>query len=291
MSENLSATEVVLRLNRYYSVVTGIVTKNRGTLHKFAGDMVMAFWNVMLPDDSAEENAIRTGLELQVSVFSFDFDLEREGQQPVYLGIGCNTGEFAGGNIGGTDRMEYTIIGDNVNLAQRIESLACRWQVLVSTETIAPVKEKCIAIKMSPVVVKGRTQPIDAFSVRGIVLEDGSLFLSIPVFIEGPDSVVKGIGLLTRYKQTTTLPELHLCTTLSLPSDSFLTIRFDLPECSCDLQLQVQISKSLRTSQGATGLPSETILKILSGNTDALEFFKPGSCIMSDKNWDNMNRH
>lgn len=253
--------------------------------------MVMAFWNVMLPDETAEENAIRTGLELQVSVFLFDFDLESEGQRPIFLGIGCNTGEFAGGNIGGSDRMEYTIIGDNVNLAQRIEALACRWQVLVSAETIAPVKNRCLSIKMPSVTVKGRTQPIDVYSVRGIALDDNSILLSIPVFIMSPDGQVNGGGLLTAYKVQAGLPELHLCTVFTLPSWGKLIIQFDLPELSRALRVQGNVFESIRVSHDGGALHSKIILTGLSGDPEALEFFSPGSCLVSRKNWTDMKRH
>ncbi|MCX7727102.1 MAG: FHA domain-containing protein, partial [Chitinispirillaceae bacterium] len=88
LAENLSAVDVVEKLNRYYSVVTDIVKKYKGTLHKFAGDMIMAFWNVMVPDKEASTSAIKCSLEMQNEVFLFNIALAYESQRPIYLGIG-----------------------------------------------------------------------------------------------------------------------------------------------------------------------------------------------------------
>ncbi|MBN2713402.1 MAG: FHA domain-containing protein, partial [Planctomycetes bacterium] len=176
MSEKMTAMEVVDKLNRYFCVTTEIVTRNKGTLHKFGGDMIMAFWNVLLPDERAEYNSVMTSLEMQNAVWAFDQDLISQDQRPIYLGIGVNTGEFAGGNIGG-DRIEYTIIGDNVNLGQRIESMAGRWQVFVSESTYLPIKDECIAVGLPPVMVKGKSQPIKIYSIRGVESGKGELSL------------------------------------------------------------------------------------------------------------------
>jgi adenylate cyclase len=291
MAESLSATETVDKLNRYYAVVTEIITGLSGTLHKFGGDMVMAFWNVMYTDNLAEEHAIRAGLEMQNAVWLFDLDLEREGQLPIHLGIGCNTGEFAGGNIGGLERMEYTVIGDNVNLAQRIESLACRWQVLVSSETIAPVKDKCVAIGLPPVAVKGKKQSIKILSVRGFKLDDRTLLLGIPVSLFASDGSKAGEGLLTKKDDTTGTTELHLLSPAPVPSHKELTLEFDLPELSSTYRISgLVIGVSGETYNGKTGY-AEIVLGNLKGEPEALRFLEPGKEIESKKNWPEMKRH
>ena len=158
MAEKMSALEVVEKLNRYFSITTEIVTRNGGTLHKFGGDMIMAFWNVMLPDDNAQLHAIRASVEMQIVLWKFNGELIMEGQSPIFIGIGCNTGEFAGGNVGGEERMEYTVIGDNVNFAQRVESLASRWQVFAAESTWRPAAGSCSAIKLPVAQVRGTKQ-------------------------------------------------------------------------------------------------------------------------------------
>ena len=291
MAENLAAVEVFEKLNNYYSVVTEIITGNRGTLHKFGGDMVMAFWNVMYPDNSAEENAVRTGLELQNAVFSFDLDLENEGQKPVFLGIGCNTGEFAGGNIGGSDRMEYTVIGDNINLAQRIEALASRWQVLISSETYEPIKDKCVAIELEPAIVKGRKQPVKVYSVRGILHKNSSLLLDIPVYIMTPDGSVTGNGLLTLYRTVCGEPEIHISSFFRIPPWSTLIIQLDLPEFMNALQLSGKVAAVLRSAHDGRSVYSRIVLTNLGGDNEALAMLKPGTLLKSRKTWQNMKRH
>jgi class 3 adenylate cyclase len=291
IAENLSANDVVEKLNRYFSIVTELVTRNRGTLHKFGGDMVMAFWNVMVPDFSAEENAILTGLEMQNAVYVFDLDIENEGQRPIYLGIGCNTGEFAGGNIGGTERMEYTIIGDNVNLAQRIETMACRWQVLVASETYEPVKDKCIAVQLPPTQVKGRQQPITVYSIRGMVLGDSSLLLNIPIIIMTPDGNVIGSGLITKYRTICGVSELHFSTISSIPPWSNLFIQFDLPEMSSALHIRGKVAAAFRGVHEGKTEYSKIALTNLSGDECALSFFTQGTIVESKKSWVDMKRH
>ncbi|MEI6425120.1 MAG: adenylate/guanylate cyclase domain-containing protein, partial [Lentisphaerota bacterium] len=185
MAEKLSAVEVVGKLNRYFAITTEIITRHRGTLHKFGGDMIMAFWNVMFADEHAQENAILASIEMQQGVWQFDCECITLGQTPVYIGIGCNTGEFAGGNVGGEDRMEYTVIGDNVNLAQRIESLASRWQVLVAEQTYNPAASLCSAVRLPLAQVKGKAAAIQIYSIRGIRDLEGNMLLNIPVNLIG----------------------------------------------------------------------------------------------------------
>jgi adenylate cyclase len=291
IAENLSALEVVEKLNRYYALVTDIITRNHGTLHKFGGDMVMAFWNVMVPDDRACLNTIRCGLEMQNAIFFFGIELENEGQRPIHLGIGCNTGEFAGGNIGGTHRMEYTVIGDNVNLAQRIETLASRWQVLVSEETYATAKNFCSAIRLQPVLVKGKVLPITVYSIRGILQHDESMLLTIPLVIMTPEGTISGSGLATLYKETGTSTELHVVTVATIPPWSRLLIQFDLPELSVSPRLTGTISAAFRQATEHNTAYTHIILSELTGDPAAFSLLRSGACSDSRKSWGDMRRH
>jgi adenylate cyclase len=291
IAEKLSADEVVAKLNRYYSIVTDLVTNNRGTLHKFGGDMLMAFWNVMFPDTTAEINAVNTGLLMQNAVYFFDMILESEGQRPIYLGIGCNTGEFAGGNIGGTDRMEYTVIGDNVNLAQRIESLASRWQVLISSETYIPVKDQCVAIQLPQTQVKGKVQPITVYSIRGILQSDDSLLLNIPIIIMTPDNVVLGNGFATTYRILNDITELHISTPSSIPPWSNLIVQLDLPEFTNAHHLRGRVAASYRSNHDQKIVYTKIILTDLRGTEEARSLFKVGTLINSNKSWVEMRRY
>jgi class 3 adenylate cyclase len=289
LSEKLEALEVVALLNRYFCSTTEIISRNRGTLHKFGGDMIMAFWNVMFADQSAQYHALCAGVELQKAVWDFDCELQTTGQPLIHVGIGCNTGEFAGGNIGGTDRMEYTVIGDNVNLAQRIESRASRWQVLASEQTWEPAQESCIAIKLPPAQVKGKSQPVQIYSIRGILGTVRELILTIPVDLTFGEETEPLGGFICGFR----IEQQELI--LSLPghccheSGSRFRCELVIPE----LSRRMVLSGRVKTNEHTKTMPvfSQTIvLGELSGD-DALEFLKPGALFTSKKSWEEMARH
>ncbi len=287
IAENLKAVEVVKQLNRYFCITTEIITRNKGTLHKFGGDMIMAFWNVMVEDEYAQLNAIRASVEMQSEVWKFDCDLQKEEQSPLYLGIGCNTGEFAGGNVGGEERMEYTIIGDNVNLAQRIESLAGRWQVFVAESTYVPAAKKCCAVKLPMTQVRGKSVPIQVYSVRGVLCEESILKLSIPVLIVNNEGTTAASGILVKFDLVDKSLELY-CSSLPLVSDDKrITIEFDLPELSS----MPRFSASVRSMDGACQNKSFVSLILDDLSEDEIRaFLCPGSCIESHKTWEEMKR-
>jgi len=291
LAENLSALDVVEKLNRYFSLVTEIVTGNQGTLHKFGGDMIMAFWNVMVPDDLACYHSVKCGIEMQNAVFTFDIQLEYEHQRPIHLGVGCNTGDFAGGNIGGANRMEYTVIGDNVNLAQRIESLASRWQVLVAHETFAAISSICSAIKLLPVLVKGKTEPIPVYSIRCIQLPDASLLATIPLVIMTPEGKIIGSGIAVKYCTTPDTNELHIQSMATILSWNTLLIQLDLPELSSAPRISGVIHTAYRKNIDGQASYSHIILTDLTGDKEAFQLLQPGTCVESKKGWGEMKRH
>jgi adenylate cyclase len=289
MSESLEALAVVELLNKYFRITTEIITRHSGTLHKFGGDMIMAFWNVMVKDNDAQANAIRASIEMQAAVWKFGCELIAAQQSQIYVGIGCNTGEFAGGNIGGVDRMEYTIIGDNVNLAQRIESLASRWQVFVAQQTYDPASHLCSAIRLPPAIVKGKSQPIQVFSVRGILHDDKVMLLTVPVNVRITPSGLCCSGFLTRWQLSSSL--LSLC----VPSDVVCAIgdrchcEFDCPELAMPIALNAILNDIEECGQEP--IRCKTLILGSIEGPDALAFFKPGSLIQSHKSWDEMARH
>jgi class 3 adenylate cyclase len=288
IAENLSAVEVVEKLNRYFAITTEIITRNRGTLHKFGGDMIMAFWNVMFSDEHAQIKAIRASVEMQSAVWKFDNELTAAGQAPLFLGIGCNTGDFAGGNVGGEERMEYTVIGDNVNLAQRIESLASRWQVFTAESTYAPAASQCCAVKLPLAHVKGKSVPIQIFSIRGIQSDPGKMLLTVPVNISADEGRIAGPGMLMHYSNGDSTLLLNLPHAGGLLRSATLSMEFDLPELTDTLRLSGTI-KSIDSS-GKSSSGAAVVLENLTGK-EAMAFLKPGCCIESGKTWDEMKRH
>jgi class 3 adenylate cyclase len=289
LSETMSALEVVELLNRYFRVTTEIITRHRGTLHKFGGDMIMAFWNVMFADGNAQENALRASVEMQAAVWKFGCELTASGLPQIYVGIGCNTGEFAGGNIGGEDRMEYTVIGDNVNLAQRIESLASRWQVFAAVQTYEPASHLCAAVELPPARVKGKAQPIKVFSVRGIQSGGRDMLLTIPVTVSSASWEKPCSGLLTQYRNETQTIMLCLDASVPMAHSDKCEVEFNLPECSSAIRFTGAV---ISNDDPLAETPHCRTVAL--GNIDgaeALAFCSAGSLVESGRSWDEMRRH
>ena len=283
MAEAMTPMAVMDRLNQYFHITTAIVTRHSGTLHKFEGDMILAFWNVMFPDAAPEYHALLTGLEMQSAVWSLNLELGRHHQTPVRVGIGCNTGEFVAGNIGGEGRMEYTIIGDNVNLGQRIETLAGRWQVLVAEETYQAVRDACIAVALPPAEVKGKNAPIRVYSIRGLRTEQGLIALALPARITPADGGASVPGFIRAARGLADQMSLELVPQTPLPAGQIVQVELELPELETTLQLTatVEAPPAADASQPLTHLQS---------GADVVAFFQPGNALTSDRSWSDMRR-
>ncbi|MGD9200761.1 MAG: adenylate/guanylate cyclase domain-containing protein [Chitinispirillia bacterium] len=290
LSESMTALEVIEKLNRYFRLFTDVITHNKGTLHKFEGDMVMAFWNVLIEDKNSEVNAVRSALEMQTAVWRLGLELEAEGDKPIHIGIGCNTGEFAGGNIGGKDKMEYTVIGDNINLGQRIESLASRWQVFVSESTYKVVKDKCTAIGLPKTVVKGRADLINVYSIRGIELYKGIMLLDIPIVIRDWKGYFSQRGILTGCCMEKGRLTLGTYTKCIVHENEKLHFRFFLPELFHSFQLSGKVHSVNVKSHMGKDIYSNCVLLDIHADDEVFELLRPGYFTCSDKSWDEMRR-
>jgi class 3 adenylate cyclase len=169
MSEVLSAEEVVHLLNEYFTAMTSIIFKYEGTLDKFMGDAIMAIYGAPIDMPDHAERAVLAAVEMSEKMKELQAKWRSEGKREVNIGIGINTGEAVVGNIGSMERMEYTAIGDNVNLTQRLESVAEKGQILISSGTYERVKHKVTAVMLDPIKVKGKTEKVIAYSVQGLI--------------------------------------------------------------------------------------------------------------------------
>ncbi len=167
MSEVLSAEEVVHLLNEYFTAMTAIIFKYEGTLDKFMGDAIMAVYGAPIDIPDHAERAVFAAIEMSEKMKELQAKWKMEGKREVNIGIGINTGEVVVGNIGSMERMEYTAIGDNVNLTQRLESVAEKGQILISSGTYERVKDKVEATMLDPIKVKGKVEKVIAYSVTG----------------------------------------------------------------------------------------------------------------------------
>lgn len=165
LAEKLQPEDVVEILNRNFEMITQVIFKYGGTLDKFIGDAVMAVFNapLNLPDHALQ--AVLAAREIQGRAVEIRKGLEARYGSSVQFGIGINTGEAVVGNIGSSTRMEYTAIGDAVNLAARLESNAKPGQILISESTCRALDGRVETEPVGPLVVKGKSEPVMAHLV------------------------------------------------------------------------------------------------------------------------------
>ena len=171
MSEKLTADEVSVILNEYFTEIEPIVTRNNGVINKFIGDAVMAIFGEPIQDENHPKNAVRCACQMLDKVKELQAKWLSEGRPKIEIGIGINTGEAFVGNIGSEKRMEYTVIGDTVNLASRIEgnNKIYKTNLLISSSTYNSVRGIVDAIKISNVKIRGKEKEIDLYEVLKII--------------------------------------------------------------------------------------------------------------------------
>ena len=165
MAEKMEPQQVVELLNEYFTEMTDLIFENGGTLDKYLGDGIMAVFGAPIakPDDPAR--SVKTAIEMQRAMARLNRDWEARGQPALRAGIGVNTGAVTAGNIGSTKRMDYTVIGDSVNLASRLCANAAGGQILVSESTFAQLGGSRPAKKLEPIRVKGRETPVEVYEI------------------------------------------------------------------------------------------------------------------------------
>lgn len=171
MSEKLSADEVSVILNEYFTEIEPIVTKYNGVINKFIGDAVMAIFGAPIEDENHPKNAVRCACDMLAKVNELQEKWLKEGKPKIEIGIGINTGEAFVGNIGSEKRMEYTVIGDMVNLASRIEgnNKIYKTNLLISSSTFDYVRGIVDTIKISNVKIRGKEHTLDLYEVIRLI--------------------------------------------------------------------------------------------------------------------------
>lgn len=183
LSESLPAKEVVSLLNDYLTSMTEIIFRHEGTIDKFIGDAIMTLYGAPLQTENDEIRAIETALDMIETLPNINGRHEYL-KKPIQIGIGIHSGDVIIGNIGSQKRLDYTAIGDNVNLASRIESLTKYYQckILISESTFAYLKlsqkfDTLILRELDKVQVKGKTTDIILFEVMGRKTNENSMEL------------------------------------------------------------------------------------------------------------------
>lgn len=232
MSEKMSASEVVAKINRYMKYMVDIVFKYNGSVDKFIGDCIMAVWGAPVALKEEAVAAVSAAVEMQNALFLFNGELRAEGAKPIHMGIGLNSGKFVAGNMGTETRMEYTVIGDDVNLAQRVESKAGRGMVLVTDTTYEKAKHRLMACLLKPVGLKGKAKAVATYCIRGVSQPStsGDVFMtSLPVAVDAwaPECAR---GLLVKTKLLASNQALGLILFHERPSTPNVTLESYAPE-------------------------------------------------------------
>lgn len=169
LSEHHSPEEVVDLLNRFFTRISDPILRHGGTLDKYIGDAIMAFWGAPVARQDDPIRAVRCALEMLRESAAFSAELEAQGKAPLSVGIGINTGWAIVGNIGSPARMGYTAIGDTVNIASRLQDLTKehRAELLISHTTFEEIDDLFEAERIGLVPVKGRTEPVGIYRVLG----------------------------------------------------------------------------------------------------------------------------
>ena len=167
LTESLGAQGTVAMLNEYFTIMVDIITDEGGMLDKFIGDAIMAAFGIPIAHDDDEDRSVRAAIRMISELWEWNKVREARGDLAIDHGVGLNTGMIVSGNIGSPKRMDYTMIGDGVNLAARLES-ACKQysaRILISEFTRAKLRGTYRMRDVDLVVVKGKTEPVGVFEV------------------------------------------------------------------------------------------------------------------------------
>jgi len=166
MSEKMEPQEVVELLNEYFTEMTDLVFENGGTLDKYLGDGLMAVFGAPLTKEDDSLRAVKTAIEMQQALVKLNRDWEATGQHSLKMGLGINTGPVTAGNIGSSRRMDYTVIGDAVNVASRLCANAAGGQILISESTHRVLGGSLPAKRLDPILVKGKETPVEVYEIN-----------------------------------------------------------------------------------------------------------------------------
>ncbi|MBI2311245.1 MAG: GAF domain-containing protein [Betaproteobacteria bacterium] len=167
VTEHLGAQGTVSLLNEYFTIMVDCIQREGGMLDKFIGDAIMAGFGVPVSHDDDEDRAVRAAIAMISELTAWNHKRAAEGKMPVNIGIGLNTDTVVSGNIGSPKRMDFTMIGDGVNIASRLES-ACKEyhaRILISENTYKRLKGTYRSREVDMVVVKGKTKPVSIYEV------------------------------------------------------------------------------------------------------------------------------
>lgn len=173
ISEQMEPGQLVNFLNRYLGEMTEVILLHQGTLDKYEGDAIMAFWGAPLPLADHAKHACLAALENQKKLEEFRQECTKQNLPPLHVRIGINSGDVIAGNMGSENRFDYTIMGDNVNLASRLEGINKQYgtDIMISEYTYEQIKDLFVCRELDQIRVKGKEQPVRIYELIGLIGE------------------------------------------------------------------------------------------------------------------------
>ena len=165
ISESLPPDKLVQLLNEYFTEMARIIFENQGSLDKYIGDAIVAVFGSLIPLENSAEAAVRTAVQMMREMVSLNEKWMNQYGFNMEMGIGINTGEVFLGNIGSPERMEFTVIGDTVNIASRFSGVAKAGQILITRETLTCLGPNMNYGELEPIEVKGKTGKLEVFEI------------------------------------------------------------------------------------------------------------------------------
>jgi len=172
IAEGMEPKELSLLMNEFLTPLSRVVYKHRGTIDKYMGDCIMAFWGAPLPDKDHARNAILSGIEMQQALKALQPHFRERGWPDIQVGVGINTGRVSVGNMGSEVRVAYTVMGDEVNLASRLEGITKQYGVgIIVGENTRHIVNEFLYRELDHVRVKGKDNPVAIYEPVALISE------------------------------------------------------------------------------------------------------------------------
>jgi len=172
ISEGLDSKELSQLMNSFLTPMTHVIHEHRGTIDKYMGDAIMAFWGAPLDDPHHAKNALLAGLDMIKRLAAMQDEFKARGWPEIKVGVGLNTGMMSVGNMGSEFRMAYTVMGDAVNLGSRLEGLTKQYGVeIIVSESTAEALPEFEYLELDYVAVKGKDKPVKIYEPIGLSIE------------------------------------------------------------------------------------------------------------------------
>jgi len=166
IAESMDAQDVVVMLNEFFDAMVDIVFKNNGILDKFLGDQLMAVFGPIPSENSAPYDAVKSAIEMHDATEALMKVRDKQNKETFEIGIGINTGISIVGNVGAENRMDYTVIGDSVNVAARLQQMAKGGEIIIGEQTYRQIHDRFRAEEKGEISVKNKTVPVICYTVK-----------------------------------------------------------------------------------------------------------------------------